>query len=37
MDCYEFVCAGTPTMSVAALHAGPADLPDEALAYCRHW
>jgi hypothetical protein len=37
MDYYEFVCAGTYAMSVAALHPDPAYLPDAALACCRQW
>jgi len=37
MDYYEFVCAGTYAMSVAALHPDPANLPDAALACCRQW
>ncbi len=37
MDYYEFVCAGTPSMSVATSDADPARIPAAAGACCRQW
>jgi hypothetical protein len=37
VDYYEFVCAGAPSMSVAAARRDAANLPGAALVCCRKW
>jgi hypothetical protein len=37
MDYYEFVCAGTPSMSVVTADPDPARIPDAAWVCCREW